>query len=116
MHIDDYNFGHIVIDGKEYHTDILICPNKEIKTNWKRAEGHELSPEDLEGLDIDKPDIVIIGTGYSGLLRIKPETKKLLQEKNIELQEAKTREATQSFNELARLGDKKIMAGFHLTC
>ena len=116
MHIDKYNFGHIVIDGKEYTDDILIYPDGTVKQNWHRIEGHELAIDDLSDILVIRPNIFIIGTGYYGILKVLPETKQFLKENNIELYEERTGQAVKLFNQLFMQGKKKIMAGFHLTC
>jgi hypothetical protein len=61
------------------------------------------------------PEILIIGTGNSGMMRVFPETTKYLKEHNIQLIEAKTEDTCQKFNELADTG-KSIVAALHLTC
>jgi hypothetical protein len=116
MKIESYSFGHMTIDGKKYKSDLIIYPEGEIEDEWRRIEGHELVPEDLVDIAIIKPDVFIMGTGYSGILKIPPETKKFFEDNEIELQETKTKEATEIFNELIKNKEKRIMAGFHLTC
>jgi hypothetical protein len=116
MKIEFYNFGHMTIDGKKYKSDLIIYPEGEIEDGWRRIEGHELVPEDLVDIAITKPDIFIMGTGHSGILKIPPETKKFFEENEIEFQEARTKEATEIFNELIKNKEKRVMAGFHLTC
>ena len=116
MHIDNYKFGHIIIDNKAYANDILIYPDGRIKQNWQRAEGHELAIDDLADILTIKPDIFIMGTGYSGILKVLPETEKILKDNDIELKKAKTGRAVKLFNELFNKKNKEIMAGFHLTC
>ena len=44
--IDSYQFGEIVISGKEYSSDVIIFPDRVID-NWWRETGHELCLEDI---------------------------------------------------------------------
>jgi len=106
----------MTIDGKKYSRDLIIFPEGEIKENWQRIDGHELTFDDLEDITIIKPDLLIIGTGYSGILKVLPETEKFLGDINIEVQSLKTDEAVKLFNELKEKKEKRVMAGFHLTC
>ncbi len=112
--IENYEFGRIVINGKTYREDLIILGSKIIE-NWWRKEGHSLSIEDLEEVLREKPDILVIGTGYNGLMRIPPETLNYLESKGIKVVSAKTREACRIHNELQGKG-KKIATALHLTC
>ena len=46
MHIDQYRFGTLVVDGREIHGDVLVTPAG-VQEHWWRREGHVLRPEDL---------------------------------------------------------------------
>jgi len=46
--IEHYEFGHIVIRGKSYSSDVIIYPDH-VDSDWWREEGHRLSPVDLWG-------------------------------------------------------------------
>jgi hypothetical protein len=111
--IESYDFGHIVIDGKGYSSDVIVTPDG-VKANWWREEGHSLCPEDLEtalGPDIE---VVIIGCGANGALRVPDSTRIWLEEKSIRLYALPTSEACERYNEMA--GSGKVIAGLHLTC
>lgn len=69
MKIDDYDFGRIVIDGKTYTSDVIVYPER-LDTSWWRKEGHLLQPEDITGVLDAEPEVLIIGTGYSGCMRV----------------------------------------------
>ena len=112
MKIDSYSFGEIVIDGKKFTNDVIIYPDR-IESNWWRKEGHELNPEDITEIIKEKPDLLIIGTGSSGLIEVKEGTKKILKQNNIEFVSVKTEEACRIFNEKS---NGKIIAALHLTC
>ena len=111
--IDSYSFGRIVIDGKEYTKDVIIFPDK-VKANWWRKEGHELNPEDLEDVINENPELLIVGTGASGLMKVKPETEELLKRKGIKLIALPTEQACKLFNEKSKT--MKVVAALHLTC
>ena len=114
--IEAYDFGVMVIDGKRYTSDLIVFPEK-VLSGWWRREGHELCVEDLKGVFSHSPlpEVLVVGTGYSGLVKVLPEVEKALKERGIKLIVQPTREAYKTFNEFLRAG--KLVAGaFHLTC
>lgn len=109
--IDSFRFGQITIDGKGYTSDVVIFPNR-VNSSWWRKEGHELNPEDIKEILEEKPELLIVGTGTSGLMKVKEETRKILEEKGIRLIERRTPEACKLYNE----SKGKVVAALHLTC
>jgi hypothetical protein len=110
--IESYDFGRIIISGKEYLNDLILFPDK-IKTNWFRNEGHLLQMADMDEIFAAKPKILIIGTGHSGVMRVDPEVKEYCRMNDIKLIEQPTAKAIQEYN--SREGPSTIGA-FHLTC
>ena len=78
-----------------------------MKSDWWRIRGHELHVEDLEEALKVKPEVLVVGTGYYGLMKILPETRKRLQAEGIRLIAEKTGEAYETFNELSSRGNQK---------
>jgi hypothetical protein len=111
--IDFYEFGHIVIDGKHYHSDVIIYPNK-VDDHWWRKEGHLLLPEDLEEVAKEKPEILIIGTGNPGFMKVPSATLSWIKSKKIEARIEPTQMACQIYNRL--YNSNKVIAALHLTC
>jgi len=111
--IDSYDFGRIVVDGKAYTSDVIIFPDK-VKDNWWRKEGHALHIEDIELVVAEKQEVLIVGTGNYGLLKVLPETKEYIESKGIELIVEPTEKACEIYNEVSK--DKKAVAALHLTC
>lgn len=109
--IEDYGFGRIVIDGKTYKSDVIIFPDR-IMDNWWRKEGHALSIEDLSEVLKFKPKTLVVGTGSSGIMRVKDETREFLESKGIEVIIKKTKEACDILNSLGT----DAVGAFHLTC
>lgn len=114
MKIEAYSFGRVVVDGKEYRSDLIIYPGR-IDASWWREEGHELRPGDLESILAAAPEVLVVGRGAAGVMRVLPETEALLKEKGIELRADKTDPACKVYNELAAAG-RKVVAALHLTC
>ncbi len=113
MKIEHYSFGKIIIDGKTYTSDVIIYPGR-VDSSWWRKEGHYLQVIDLAGVINAEPDILIIGTGYSGVMQVPKETITYLESKGIEVHVAHTEKAVELFNGLQK--DKIVIAAFHLTC
>ena len=112
--IDSYDFGQIVINGRCYTSDVIVFPDR-VRDSWWRREGHRLHVEDVEGaVQEEKPEVLVVGTGYSGLMKVLPETENYLKSKGIELIVQSTREACETFNRLVK--SKRVIAALHLTC
>ena len=114
--IDSYDFGVIVINGKRYTSDVIIFPEKAID-GWWRREGHRLHVEDLAEILNHEPklEVLVVGTGYYGLVKISSEVENTLNSQGIELVAQSTKEAWQTFNRLLN-SNKRIAGAFHLTC
>ena len=111
--IDSYSFGKIVIDRKEYTKDVIIFPGK-IKDNWWRKKGHELHIEDIEEVFQEAPEVLIVGTGKFGMMKVLPETVNNIKSAEINLIVENTENACKIYNELSK--NKKVAAALHLTC
>ena len=116
MKINDYSFGKITVDNKTYTSDVVMYPDK-VDSKWWRKEGHYLQPADLTDIINAKPDILIIGTGASGVMKVPEETLKFVKSKGIEVHTDITSRAVGLFNKLvSEKPNKKIIAALHLTC
>lgn len=111
--INFYQFGKIVIDGKEYDSDVIIYPNR-VDSRWWRKEGHSLSLEDIKEVIKGKPDILIVGKGDPGLMEVPKKTEEEIKLKGIKLMVEKTEEACNLYNKLCK--SNKVIAALHLTC
>ena len=111
--IESYNFGKIIINSKEYNSDIIIYKNS-IDDKWWRRESHNLCIEDIKKILDNKPEALIIGTGYYGLMKVPLELIKYIESNNINVIIKKTKDACDEYNTLHL--KKNIVAAFHLTC
>ncbi|NIM06869.1 MAG: hypothetical protein GTN69_01195 [Armatimonadetes bacterium] len=111
--IQDYAFGRIVVEGKEYTNDLIIYPDR-IDDDWWRQEGHRLQMVDLQGISAANPEVLIVGTGAYGAMQVDPKVKQSLAEQKISLVALPTDQACQKYNELVNF--KRIVAALHLTC
>jgi len=113
--IQDYGFGRIVIDGELYRSDVIVYPER-VDSSWWRKEGHLLVPEDLPFLPENPPEILVVGQGKFGLMKINPQLKELLNRSGVELRADKTARAVEIYNELWEQSERKVIGAFHLTC
>jgi hypothetical protein len=111
--IESYSFGKMKIDGKTYNSDLTVFPAK-VDPSWWRIEGHNLSPEDLEAVLAEKPEMLVIGTGFFGLMKVDEKTKALLKSLKIDFEADKTSRAVEYFNKISK--SRKTIGVFHLTC
>lgn len=113
MKIEHYTFGTITIDGKTYTSDVIIYPEK-VDSSWWRKQGHSLCISDLKDIIPEKPEVLVIGTGYSGAMVVPEETITYIKSKGIDIHIARTAKAVELFNRFRK--DKKTIAALHLTC
>ena len=113
MHIDDYSFGKIVIHGEVYTSDVIVYSDR-VDASWWRKEGHYLQKEDLYDIIKARPEIVIIGTGNWGVMKVPDETLNFLASKGITAYAERTEKAVALFN--LEQKNKKVIGAFHLTC
>ena len=111
--IESYSFGEMTINGKKFTNDLKII-NSEVKSDWWQKERHKIQDIDLEDMPANT-EILVIGNGESGCNEVQESTKKLCEEKGIELIIHMTEEASKTFNKLYK-ENKNIMGAFHLTC
>jgi hypothetical protein len=113
LRVDRYGFGKIVINGKRYGKDVIITPKGEVK-EWWRTRGHEVRVKDLEPIEGEEFDVLIIGTGYFGIVKVLSEVEEWAKKRRVELVAMPTKEACKVYNEVS--GKKKVAAALHLTC
>ena len=133
--IEEYRFGSIIIDGKTYNYDVEVrWTPKESRSKgdptgqageilpWLRKEGHIINTEDVKRAVDQNPEVIIIGTGESGVAIVTETAKETIKSKGIKLIVDLTEEATKTFNIInedseEEEGEQKRAIGlFHLTC
>jgi hypothetical protein len=110
--IQDYRFGHIVVDNNEHERDLVILPQR-VVANWWRQEGHRMSLDDLSEVDDDLPGRLIVGTGAHG--RMVPDRAAVaeLESRGISVEVMDTTRAVARYREL---DPAQTAAALHLTC
>ena len=134
--IEEYHFGSITIDEKTYNHDVEVrwtgaasgdtrgepSPSGLEVLKWWRKEGHFVYPEDIKRAIEENPEVIIIGTGESDVMKVSQKVKKEIKSKGIELIIDITPEAIKTFNVIQEESEeeegrkKKVIGLFHLTC
>jgi|Deesub1362A_J573_1020465.scaffolds.fasta_scaffold00017_27 hypothetical protein len=115
MRVNDYSFGRIRINNKEYAKDVILSQDKLIVSRWYRKEGHNVHLEDIEEILNAKPEVVVFGTGYSGIMKVSRPVMDELNQRKIEVIQQPTGQAVKTFNDLVDKGKRVVLAA-HLTC
>ncbi len=109
--ISSYKFGEIIIENKTYTDDIILL-GKDVEPKWWRKEGHNLTKEDLGKILGYEPDLLIVGTGAYGMMKVPSNLTKNL---NFKVIARPTKEAMEKYNQEIKRNNK-IAGAFHLTC
>ena len=110
--IDYYEFGRIVVDGRQETKDLIILPHRVVR-NWWRLDGHALVLDDLAEVLEELPAHLVVGTGADGRMRPDPDTIQQLQHRGITVETLPTGQAVRRFGEL---DPARAAAALHLTC
>jgi hypothetical protein len=110
--IDHYQFGRIVIDGREDSRDLIVLPNRVVR-NWWRRDGHALVLGDLVEVLDELPAHLVVGTGADGRMRPDSDTVQQLEERGVTVEALPTGQAVRRFGEL---DPARAAAALHLTC
>lgn len=111
--IDNYTFGEFTINGKKFRSNIVLI-NNSVKPG-RYLENHELLIKDFDEILAANPEIVIIGTGASGVVKPSEEIKNEIESEGIQLIIEKSGEAIKTYNKLLKQ-KKKVAAFMHNTC
>ena len=112
--IEDYGFGSMTVMGQNHRNDLKIIDN-EIIDNWWRREGHALYSQDIDDILYSAAEVLVVGTGAYGNMRVTDEAERAIKARGIQLVAVPTKEAVTIFNTLYDQG-KRVAGAFHLTC
>ena len=119
--IEEYHFGIITINGKTYNHDVEIRWTGEV-LDWWRKESHTVDVEDVKRALNQNPEVIVIGTGESGVARGTDRAKKEIESQGVKLIIDITEEAVKTFNVIKEESEEeesrqaKVIGLFHLTC
>ncbi len=112
--IESYRFGEMVVSGKSYHRDLKII-NGRVVPDWWRREGHSLCLDDIRDILESDCEILVIGTGAYGVMKVPESVKQALEQRGLKVEIYPTAKAAERFNELFA-SKQKVAGAFHLTC
>jgi len=111
--IESYKYGVIVIEGRSYDQDVIICPDKVHLARWLRKRKPVLTRRDVETLLREKPRILVIGLGAGAQLGLTRKAIKLLESAKIKWHTLPTKKACRLYNRLK--DEERVVAALHLT-
>jgi hypothetical protein len=108
-------FGSMTIDGRTFHSDLIIFPDGRVQDNWWRKRGHVLAVDDIRSLADTSPEVIVAGTGTSGRMRPDSDLQAFLDARGIALIAETNTRAAKIYNRKIEAG-VNVGACFHLTC
>jgi endonuclease I len=111
----NYRWGMVPGGKRAYGVCNIEVDPEHVQERWWRREGHRLASEDLETVLAEKPEVLVVGTGYDGRMQVPEETIDSLRAEGVDVRTAKTGETVKEFNRLQR-EYARIVAALHLTC
>ena len=118
MPIDGTEFGAVTIDGKTYDHDVVIRLSGKVEKRRKRLSkqqygtSHIISKAEAKFLFEKGCDLLIVGTGQDGNVRLSPEASAFFVKKDCRVVLQRTPEALLTFNQ----SREKTIALMHVTC
>jgi len=105
-------FGEVEIDGKVYFSDMIVWWDGRIEY---REKSHVIGMSDFLKLAEKKPDIIVVGRGMNGDVKIEEEVEQAAEDKKIEIYHELSPKAAKMFNGFVA-DKKKAVAVIHSTC
>jgi hypothetical protein len=117
--IDSVSWGKVKVDGKTYH-QVLIIGDEVIERDKTKLEAlfgttHKIGEWEQEKLLSGNPEVILIASGWSGVLKIDEDFRKKVEDAGIELGVVLTPEVVKEYNHLIAEG-KKVNCLIHTTC
>lgn len=106
--------SHRERDGQKYTSDAIILPGG-VRGNWWRKEGHALTPGDLTAVLEASAEVLVVGQGAHGLMKVTDEALACRTRAGIEAVCLPTGRAVEEYNRRCEQG-QVVAAAWHLTC
>ena len=112
VEITGVRFGEIEVDKKIYYSDMIVWWDGKVEF---RTKSHVFDMSEFLKISEKKPEIIVVGTGISGIIRVEEEVLQAAEEKGIDIYTEISEKAADMFN--AFVADKKrVVAVIHTTC
>jgi len=119
LKINKISWGKVKIDGKDFH-QVLIVSDKVVERDKPKLETlfsttHKIGDWEQKLLLSENPEIILVASGWSGLLKVDEEFKKKIEGKGIELKVVLTGRVVKEYQNLI---DKYVQVNclIHTTC
>ena len=118
MAIEDTKFGSITIDGKTFENDVIVRLSGKVEKRKKKLSkekygtSHIISKDEAKLVFEDGCDMLIVGAGQEGNVRLSPEASDYFNKKGCKVLLQPTPEAIRSFNQ----SHEKKIGLMHVTC
>jgi hypothetical protein len=118
-YINSTQFGNVVIDNKKYN-QVLIVGDSVMERDYDKLKelfgtSHKIGDWEIKELLKQAPEIIIIGTGQSGAMKVDKEVIDNFKNKDIEIITDITPKAIEIYNQKTKQG-KRVNALIHTTC
>jgi glucokinase len=110
--------GEITVGQKTFDRDVYILVNGEVKKRKKKLAGaedeaaHTVGPKELEGVCGGGPEILFVGSGENGAVKLSDEARRYLTQRSIEFTVLPTPEIVDVYNK----SKQRKAALIHVTC
>jgi len=117
--IEKVSWRKVKIDGKEYWQVLIVgekvIPREVEKVKQVYGTDHVIADWEEKLLFSENPEVILIATGWGGVLKVNPKFKIQSSKLGIELKEVLTSKIIGEYNQLIFEG-KKVNALIHTTC
>lgn len=119
LKIDKVSWGKIKIDGQKYH-QVLIIGDQIIERDKARLKklletDHLIGEWEKKELFSNQPEVILVASGWSGILKVDKEFRNEAKIKRIELKIVLTPRIVKEYHQLVKEG-KRVNALIHTTC
>jgi len=119
LKIDSVEWGKIVVDGQEYEQVLLaddeVMERDSVTLHQLFGTTHQMSDLEVEKLLAGKPEVIIIGNGWDGVMELNKKLAVRSKKLKVEVKVLRTPAAVEEYNRLVAKG-KKVNALIHTTC
>ncbi len=112
LNVEFKKFGEITINGQVFYSDMTVYWNGKMSY---RSKEHVVEFGEFMKILKSEPEIVVIGKGEEGVLKVSEEVLRWAKAKKVDLYFENTGKAADIFNAFANQG-KKVVGIFHVTC
>lgn len=117
--IDKVSWGKVEVDGEQYH-QVLITGDEVMERDKPKLKNlfgttHKIGDWEQEKLLSGRPEIILIASGWSGVMKVSEKFKNQISELGIELRVVLTPKVVEEYSQLVKKG-KRVNALIHTTC